>query len=53
MPAIPDSTRAPPNTMPSKLDSAVGHVYPRLGDTDAEALACCVDGDAKRPRDAT
>lgn len=49
---MPDSTRAPLNTMPLKLDSAVGHVYLSLGDTDAEVLACCVDGDARRPRDA-
>lgn len=34
------------------FDSAVGHVYLSLGDTDAEVLACCVDGDARRPRDA-
>ena len=34
------------------FDSAVGHVYLSLGDTDAEVLACCVDGDSRRPRDA-
>ncbi|ERJ38951.1 transcriptional regulator, XRE family with cupin sensor [Burkholderia sp. AU4i] len=34
------------------FDSAVGHVYLSLGDADAEVLACCVDGDARRPRDA-
>lgn len=33
------------------FDSAVGHVYLSLGDTDAEVLACCVDGDTRRPRD--
>ncbi|MGZ2746282.1 helix-turn-helix domain-containing protein [Burkholderia stagnalis] len=34
------------------FDSAVGHVYLSVGGTDAEVLACCVDGEAERPRDA-
>lgn len=34
------------------FDSSVGHVYLSLGDTDAEVLACCADGEAERPHDA-
>ncbi|MDF3837917.1 XRE family transcriptional regulator [Cupriavidus basilensis] len=34
------------------FDSSVGHVYISLGKDDAEVLACCVDGDAMRPKDA-
>ena len=34
------------------FDSSVGHLYISTGDGDAEAMVCCVEGDAPRPADA-